>query len=154
MNREIEYRGFRIIQVAAADMAPLLLCDPAEAYLRLGINGMLFPHVYVVRDEFDESPLPVTAMWFEAPITAKAAIDIHVYEEGFQRTFWPNYHDTYLAMRHCPSILRALQELHRDAVDECENNIEITDDSFAFKARERLARCFTEIEFGLTAKGE
>lgn len=151
-NQELEYRDYRIVQVAAADMAKELRCSPEEAFNRLSINGMSFHHVYVVRDEFDENPLPTGAMWFEAPITAKSAIDIHLYEEGFQRTFWPNYHDTYIAMRNTPSILRALQEVHRDAVEECDNNIEIEPDSFAFRARERLGRCFTDIEGNLKGK--
>lgn len=150
MNQEIEHRGFRVVQMSAKEMAPILGCTAEEASHRLSINGMSFHHVYVVRDEFDENPLPAAAQWFEAPITAKAAIDIHCYSEGFQRDFWPNYHDVYIAMRNAPSILRALQEVHRTAVDECENNIEIEDGSFAFVARERLARCFTEIEFQLT----
>lgn len=152
MNQEIEYRGFRVIQMSAAEMAPLLHCSESEARERLSIGGMRFHHVYIVRDEFDESPLPAAAQWFEAPLTAKAAIDIHVYEEGFQRTFWPNYHDTYIAMRNSPSILRALQDVHRQSVDECENNIEIEEGSFAFVVRERLARCFRDIEFNTGGK--
>lgn len=152
MTQEIEYRDFRVIQMSAAEMAPLLGCSASEAHERLSINGMKFHHVYVVRDEFDENPLPAAAQWFEAPITAKAAIDIHVFEEGFQRTFWPNYHDTYIAMRNSPSILRALQEVHRSSVDECENNFEIEEGSFAFVVRERLGRCFRDIEFNTGGK--
>lgn len=148
MNQEIEHRGFRIVQMTAAEMGPMLRCSPEEAHHRLSIGGMKFHHVYVVLDEFDESPFDLP-MWFEAPLTAKAAIDIHVYGEGFQRAFWPNYHDVYIAMRNTPSILRALQEVHRDSVNECEENIEIEEGSFAFRARERLARCFTEVEFNL-----
>lgn len=152
MSQSIDYRDYRIVQMSAKEMAPFLGCSAEEAPHRLSINGMLFHHVYVVRDEFDDNPLPGAAQWFEAPITAKAAIDIHCYEEGFQRTFWPNYHDTYLAMRNCPSILRALQEVHRKSVDECENNIEIASDSFAFVVRERLGRCFRDIEFNQRGK--
>jgi len=153
MNQEQKYRDYRIVQMSAREMAPLLRCSVEEAPNRLSINGMSFHHVYVVLDEFDESPLPAGAMWFEAPITAKAAIDIHCYGEGFQRNFWPAYHDVYIAMRNCPSILVALQEVHQKSVTECTENIEIGQDDFAFFARERLARCFTEIEFNLRGHG-
>ena len=146
MNQEIEYRGYRIVQMSSDDMAPILQCCTAEAESRLSINGMSFHHVYVVRDEFDENPLPAAAVWFEAPITAKAAVDIHLFGEGFQRSFWPNYHDTYIAMRHCPQILRALQEVHRDAAELCEDGL-IDQGDFAYTARERLARLFTDMEF-------
>lgn len=153
MNQEIEYRDYRIVQMSATDMAPLLGCRVEEAVERLSINGMRFHHVYVVLDEFDESPMPLPGMWFEAPLTAKAAIDIHLYGEGFQKTFWPNYHDVYIAMRNVPAILRTLQKLHREAVKECEDNIEISEDDFAFHARAELAACFTQIEFNQRGSG-
>lgn len=151
MNQEIEYRGYRIVQMSHEDMAPILRCTPAEAAHRLSINGMSFCHVYVVLDEFDE--VCTHSTWFEAPLTAKAAIDIQMFGEGFQRTFWPSYHDVYIAMRNTPQILRAFQQLHRESVALCEDGL-LPQDDFAYTVRERLARLFTDMEFNLNANAK
>lgn len=150
-RNEIQHRDYRVVQVTPDEIAGSLRCDEFEAANRTSVGGMKLPVVYIVRDEFDACPLQLD-LWFESPLTAKAAIDIHCYGEGFQRgSFWPNYHDVYIAMRNCPQLLQAFQRLHRAAVRECEDNIEITQDDFAFKVREQLGRLFTEMEFNTGA---
>jgi len=148
MSPEITYRDYRIIQKRPEEIADILGCDEFEAPQRCVLNGMPLPVVYIVRDEFDSCPL-LLDLWFEAPLTAKSAIDIHCYGERFQRAFWPNYHDVYIAMRNCPALLVAFQELHREAVKRCEDEF-IDQDDFAFRVRERLARCFQGVEFNLS----
>lgn len=148
MSNEIAYRDFRIVQKTAAQMARELRVTEEEAKHRCSVGGMPLPVVYVVRDEFDDNPMPLPGMWFEAPVMAKSAVDIHLYAEGFNRTFWPNYHDAYIAMRNCPQILRALQELHRQAVDICSDGL-VDQEDFVYTARERLGRLFTDMEFNL-----
>lgn len=151
MNQRIKHRDYFVVQVRPEEIADTLRCDEFEAAQRTSVGGMTLPVVYVVRDEFDDDPIKPRGLWFESPLTAKAAIDIHCYGEGFQKTFWPSYHDVYIAMRNCPSILKAFQELHRDAVEMCSDGL-LDESDFAFTVRERLGRCFTEIEFNLSGK--
>jgi hypothetical protein len=108
-TQEIAYRDYIILQVTPDKIAKQLGCDEFEAADRCAVGGMTLPFVYVVRDEFYVDPMILPGMWFESPLTARAAIDIHCYGEGFQRDFWPNYHDVYIAMRHCPAILKTLR---------------------------------------------
>lgn len=150
MNQRIKHRDYFVVQVRPEEIADTLHCDEFEAASRTSVGGMALPVVYVVRDEFDSDPLPL-ALWFESPLTAKAAIDIHCYREGFQRTFWPSYHDVYIAMRNCPSILKAFQELHRQSVDLCSDGL-LDESDFAYTVRERLGRCFSEIECNLDSQ--
>ena len=144
-SNEFPYRDYRIVLRTAEEIGVMVSGKPEADHCK--VNGIQLPYAWVVLDEFDDSPMPLPHMWFEAPLTARAAVDIHLYKEGFQTTFWPNYHDAYIAMRHSPSILRALQDVHRAAVNECEENFEISEGSFPFKIRERLARLFILMEF-------
>lgn len=148
MNQRVKHRDYFVVQVRPEEIADTLRCDEFEAASRTVVGGMALPVVYVVRDEFDSDPLPLPGFWFESPLTAKAAIDIHCYGDGFQKGFWPNYHDVYIAMRNCPSILKAFQELHRQARTLCEDGL-LDESDFAYVVRERLGRCFTEIEHNL-----